>query len=221
MSAHCRRRRRTRRPVPVRQGGHGQAAPEAPGSGREGKSTTHLTVADRFGNIVSYTFTIEQTGGSGIVVPGRGFLLNNELTDFNFAPDTANSPAPGKRPRSSMAPTIVFDHGRPGGRARLAGRLDDHHHRAADPGQPHRLRAEPARRDRRAAGVAAQQRTGAGRAAFTARTARRAGSSHAAIVQPEPAEIGAATGIRFLPDGRQQAVAEPTRRGGGARGGAC
>ena len=48
-----------------------------------------------------------------MVVPGRGFLLNNELTDFNFTTGTANSPAPGKRPRSSMAPTIVFDHGRP------------------------------------------------------------------------------------------------------------
>ena len=53
---------------------------------RAGQSTTHLTVADRWGNVVSYTLTIEQTGGSGIVVPGRGFLLNNELTDFNFAP---------------------------------------------------------------------------------------------------------------------------------------
>ena len=112
--------------------GHGHGA----SSDAEGPSTTHLTVADRWGNVVTYTFTIEQTGGSGIVVPGRGFLLNNELTDFNFATGTANSPAPGKRPRSSMAPTIVFDHGRARGRARLAGRRDDHHDRAADPGQP-------------------------------------------------------------------------------------
>ncbi len=48
-------------------------------------STTHLSVADKQGNIVSYTFTIEQTGGNGIVVPGYGFLLNNELTDFDIA----------------------------------------------------------------------------------------------------------------------------------------
>ncbi|MDX6724300.1 MAG: gamma-glutamyltranspeptidase / glutathione hydrolase, partial [Solirubrobacteraceae bacterium] len=91
-------------------GGHGR---HRVASGREGDSTTHLTVADRWGDIVSYTFTIEQTGGSGMVVPGRGFLLNNELTDFDFATGTANSPAPGKRPRSSIAPTMVFDHGRP------------------------------------------------------------------------------------------------------------
>src|SRR6202035_3048441 len=71
-----------------------------------------------FGDVVSYTSTIEQLGGSGIVVPGRGFLLNNELTDFNFAPTQGsfpdpNLPAAGKRPRSSMSPTIVLAHGRP------------------------------------------------------------------------------------------------------------
>jgi gamma-glutamyltranspeptidase/glutathione hydrolase len=82
----------------------------------ESASTTHLTVSDRFGNVVSYTFTIEQIGGSGIVVPGYGFLLNNELTDFNFVPSVppgANDPAGGKRPRSSMAPTIVLKGGKP------------------------------------------------------------------------------------------------------------
>ena len=73
-------------------------------------------VTDRWGNAVSYTLTIEQTGGSGITVPGWGFLLNNELTDFNFAPLQAgvpdpNLPGPGKRPRSSMSPTIILDHG--------------------------------------------------------------------------------------------------------------
>ena len=52
----------------------------------EGQSTTHLVTADKWGNVASYTLTIEQTGGSGITVPGYGFLLNNELTDFNFTP---------------------------------------------------------------------------------------------------------------------------------------
>src|SRR5262249_1876649 len=85
---------------------------------REGPSTTSLVTADQWGNIVAYTLTIEQTGGSGIVVPGRGFLLNNELTDFNLAPTQGtqpdpNLPAPGKRPRSSLAPTIVLRDGRP------------------------------------------------------------------------------------------------------------
>ena len=86
-------------------------------------STTHLSVADKMGNIVSYTFTIEQTGGNGVVVPGYGFLLNNELTDFDTASVTApNRAAPNKRPRSSIAPTIVmkgdkpwFTIGSPGG----------------------------------------------------------------------------------------------------------
>src|SRR3712207_5143103 len=77
-----------------------------------------LSVVDRWGNVVAYTLTIEQTGGSGITVPGRGFLLNNELTDFTFVPATPgvpdpNLPGPGKRPRSSMSPTIVLDDGRP------------------------------------------------------------------------------------------------------------
>ena len=90
----------------------------ADGGDAQGGSTTHLTTWDRWGNVVSYTLTIEQTGGSGIVVPNRGFLLNNELTDFNFTPTQGtapdpNLPAPGKRPRSSMSPTIVLDDGVP------------------------------------------------------------------------------------------------------------
>ena len=52
---------------------------------QEGLSTTHLSLSDRWGNVVSYTFTIESTGGAGLVVPGWGFLLNNELTDFDYA----------------------------------------------------------------------------------------------------------------------------------------
>ncbi|TMR07859.1 gamma-glutamyltransferase, partial [Nonomuraea turkmeniaca] len=52
----------------------------------EGPETTHLVVADRWGNVIAYNLTIESTGGNGIVVPGRGVLLNNELTDFTFGP---------------------------------------------------------------------------------------------------------------------------------------
>ena len=84
----------------------------------EGTSTTHLTATDKFGNVASYTLTIEQTGGSGITVPGYGFLLNNELTDFNFTPLTPGVPDPnlpgsGKRPRSSMSPTIILKDAKP------------------------------------------------------------------------------------------------------------
>ncbi|MHC1741503.1 MAG: gamma-glutamyltransferase [Syntrophobacteraceae bacterium] len=87
----------------------------------EGTHTTHFSVIDRWGNIVSYTTTIETSWGSGIMVPGYGFLLNNELTDFNFTPELdaatgnpgANDIAPFKRPRSSMTPTMIFKDGVP------------------------------------------------------------------------------------------------------------
>ena len=64
---------------------------------------------------MEYTLTIEQTGGSGMLVPGRGFLLNNELTDFSTEYDAAdpNRIQPGKRPRSSISPTIVLRNGKP------------------------------------------------------------------------------------------------------------
>jgi len=86
-----------------------------------GGSTTHFSVVDQWGNVVSYTTTIENTWGTGITVPGYGFLLNNELTDFNFVPSmhprfggpAANDVQGGKRPRSSMTPTILFKGGEP------------------------------------------------------------------------------------------------------------
>jgi gamma-glutamyltranspeptidase/glutathione hydrolase len=85
----------------------------------ESRSTTHISVADAQGNLVATTNTIEQAFGSGVVVPGWGFLLNNQLTDFAAQPRDdegrlrANALAPGKRPRSSMAPTLVLKDGRP------------------------------------------------------------------------------------------------------------
>ena len=96
------RRRRARR---LRRAGQHARSPS------EGPSTTHLTVADKHGFVVSYTFTIESTGGNGIVVPGYGFLLNNELTDFNYhrrrctptRPRAASGRAARWRRRSSPA----------------------------------------------------------------------------------------------------------------------
>jgi gamma-glutamyltranspeptidase/glutathione hydrolase len=76
-------------------------------------STSHLSIVDRDGNAVAMTTSIEDTFGSRLMV--RGFLLNNQLTDFSFSPTTedgqpiANRVEPGKRPRSSMSPTLVFD----------------------------------------------------------------------------------------------------------------
>lgn len=83
------------------------ASPELP-------STTNLAVLDRDGNAVAMTVSIENQFGSRVMVDG--FLLNNELTDFSFLPQrdhrpVANSVEPGKRPRSAMSPTIVFDTG--------------------------------------------------------------------------------------------------------------
>jgi len=78
--------------------------------------TSHLVIADKQGNIISMTTTIENGFGSRVM--SHGFLLNNELTDFSFASyqdgyPIANRVEPGKRPRSSMAPTIVMQNGKP------------------------------------------------------------------------------------------------------------
>jgi gamma-glutamyltranspeptidase / glutathione hydrolase len=89
---------------------------QADGEALELPSTTHIAIVDAGGNALSMTSTIEEAFGSRLMV--GGYLLNNELTDFSFrthkdgAP-VANRVEPGKRPRSSMAPTIVLDKGRP------------------------------------------------------------------------------------------------------------
>src|SRR5262245_53618660 len=91
----------------------------APPGDTEAAGTSHISIVDAEGNVVSMTTTIEATFGSHIMV--RGFLLNNELTDFDFTPGSANAIAPGKRPSSSMAPTIVFaTEGEMRGRVQLA-----------------------------------------------------------------------------------------------------
>ena len=206
---------------PWKYNGGGSAQMTRSSGDEHGTSTTHMTIADRWGNIVSYTFTIEQTGGSGIVVPGRGFLLNNELTDFNFATGTKNSPAPGKRPRSSISPTIVFNHGKPvvalgsPGGATIITTVLQTLVNEIDFGQslPDALAAPRASQRNGTPATGATEKTEA-EPAFIARdgTALQA-KGH---VFTEVPEIGAATGIRFLHGGRQQSVAEPTRRGGGS-----
>jgi gamma-glutamyltranspeptidase/glutathione hydrolase len=80
--------------------------------GDSGTHTTNVSVVDAAGNAAAITCTIERPLGSAVVAPTTGFLLNNELNDFS-EPGTANEPAPGKRPRSSMSPTIVAKGGRP------------------------------------------------------------------------------------------------------------
>ncbi len=88
----------------------------APDNSLELPSTSHFSIVDASGNVVSMTTTIENGFGSRLMV--GGFLLNNELTDFSFVPEVdgkpvANAIEPGKRPRSSMAPTIIMKDGKP------------------------------------------------------------------------------------------------------------
>ena len=196
------------------------AAGECPTRGHvsassEGPSTTHLTVADDRGFVVSYTFTIESTGGNGIVVPGWGFLLNNELTDFNYDSLTHPNRADGnKRPRSSMSPTIITRHGRPvlavgspGGSMIITTVLQ-----------------------------VLVERLELGKSLPEAIASPRASQRNTATTIPEPgfapeqpglqarghvfgaaqSEIGAVTGIEFLDRERFLAAAEPVRRGGGS-----
>jgi gamma-glutamyltranspeptidase/glutathione hydrolase len=189
----------------------------------ENVETTNMTVTDRWGNVVEYTLTIEQTGGSGMLVPGRGFLLNNELTDFStvYDPEDPNRIQPGKRPRSSISPTIILRHGKPflalgspGGASIITtvtqmifDRID---RRMTLP----QAIADPRASQRNTATVSAEQ-------PFI--------DKYGALLTPyghvftpagdqftSAAQIGAATAIEFGRNGLLTAVAEPTRRGGGS-----
>ena len=90
---------------------------------RESTETTHFSIADQFGNVVSNTYTINFSFGSGIVVPGTGMLLNNEMDDFAAKPGSpngygliqgeSNAVSAGSRPLSSMTPTLVLKNGKP------------------------------------------------------------------------------------------------------------
>jgi gamma-glutamyltranspeptidase/glutathione hydrolase len=202
---------------PAACGAGGTAAPTT----YEGENTTHLTVADKWGNVVSYTLTIEQTGGSGITVPGRGFLLNNELTDFSFAPANPavhdpNLPGPGKRPRSSISPTIVLDKhdrpvvalGSPGGATIITTVLQTLTN-FVDRGLPLvDAIAAPRASQRNAAKTELEPGL-----YDSAQRARLEALGHVFSLNPE---IGAATGVQRLPNGKWLAAAEKVRRGGGS-----
>jgi gamma-glutamyltranspeptidase/glutathione hydrolase len=201
---------------------------------QEGTNTNHFVVSDRWGDVVSYTNTIEQIGGSGIVVPGRGFLLNNELTDFNFAPTQGtapdpNLPAAGKRPRSSMSPTIALRDGRPfvavgaaGGATIITTVLGILVNRV-DFGMtlPDAL-AAPRASQRNSATTQAEpdfiaQPTTPGLQALGQTFAISDTSPLDPTIKIAPT-IGVATALEALPGGQWLAAAEPTRRGGGSAG---
>jgi gamma-glutamyltranspeptidase / glutathione hydrolase len=201
-------------PYPFNDGG--SASAQASTSETRTGTTTHITTADRWGNAVSYTFTIESTGGAGLVVPGYGFLANNELTDFNFDSLThPNRVEGGKRPRSSMSPTIVLRDGdpllavgSPGGSTIITTVLQILIDRL-DLG----LTLPQAIADPRLT----QRNTGTTQAepAFLATADAAALQARGHVFSPNP-EIGAATGIEFLGGDRLLAAAEPVRRGGGS-----
>jgi gamma-glutamyltranspeptidase/glutathione hydrolase len=180
------------------------------------QSTTHVVVSDRFGTVVSYTFTIESTGGNGIVVPGYGFLLNNELTDFNFDSTSHPNRADGdKRPRSSMSPTIVTRRGRPflavgspGGSTIPPTVLQVLLERLELGASLPEAVARPSAAQRNTATTTAEPSfiSSAEGQALLARGHRFSSME----------EIGAVTGIEFLPGGQTVAAAEPVRRGGGS-----
>ena len=201
-------------PYPYNGGGGGTA--QAATTETRAGTTTHITTADAAGNVVSYTFTIESTGGAGMVVPGFGFLANNELTDFNYDSLThPNRVQGGKRPRSSISPTIVLQDGKPllavgspGGSTIittvlqiLVDRLD------LGLTLPQAI-ADPRLSQRNTATTQVEP-------AFltTAEADALRAREHSFSTTPE---IGAATGIEFLPDDGLLAAAEPVRRGGGS-----
>ena len=88
-------------------------APGLEAEEKDAANTSHLCVVDEAGNIVSLTQSINDFFGTGIVPEGTGFLLNDHMDDFAFAPDSINAPGPGRRPVSFMAPLIVFKEDQP------------------------------------------------------------------------------------------------------------
>ena len=224
-----------RRPRPSRPATPSAVTDTSASTTRNG-STTNLTVSDRWGNVVEYTFTIEQTGGNGMVVPGYGFLLNNELTDFNLTTDPAGDGTPnppggvstganklagGKRPRSSIAPTIVLRNGKPflavgspGGASIittvaqiLVNRLD---FGMSLPDAVAALRLSQRN------SATTQSEPGFDQTPEYAPLVARGQKFAVTTSPPSAQQIGAATGIEFLPGGKVLAAAEPTRRGGGS-----
>jgi gamma-glutamyltranspeptidase/glutathione hydrolase len=218
-------------------GGDQGCNPQEPTNARQadhGTHTNHFVVTDSRGDVVSYTNTIEELGGSGIVVPGRGFLLNNELTDFDFTPlqqgvPDPNLPAAGKRPRSSMSPTIVLRHGRPlmavgaaGGATIITTVLGILVNRI-DFGMtlPEAI-AAPRASQRNSATTQAEPAflslpTTPGLEALGQKFAVTDTSPLDPTIKIPPT-IGVATGLELLGHGKVLAAGEPSRRGGSAAG---
>jgi gamma-glutamyltranspeptidase / glutathione hydrolase len=192
-------------------------SPVAPGDPRPFSSTTHIVVSDRHGTVVSYTFTIESSGGNGIVVPGYGFLLNNELTDFDIDSLThPNRADANKRPRSSMAPTIITENGEPfiaigspGGSMIITTVLQVLLERLDLGATLPKAIARPRATQRNMPSTTAEPE-------FISSPEGQALAARYGHTFTPMTEIGAVTALKFGPRRRILAAAEPTRRGGGS-----
>jgi gamma-glutamyltranspeptidase/glutathione hydrolase len=191
--------------------------------------TNNIVTADRWGDIVAYTNTINFFGGSGQTVPGYGFLLNDELTDFDFTPPTKgaadpNLPAAGKRPRSSMGPVIALRAGRPQFTIGAAGgstipetilqTLIEH----VDFGMPLSA-ALAAPRVSQTDSPTSEAEPAFYNSALRRQLSRQFGETFSVATGPVlPLEHypGDATAMQFLTGHRTQAIAEPVRLGGGS-----
>ncbi|NED96542.1 hypothetical protein G1H11_14625 [Phytoactinopolyspora alkaliphila] len=187
-------------------------------------STIHLTVTDADGNVVAYTHTLSAIGGNGMVVPGYGFLLNNELsgrTPTNAPVGHPNGPRGGMRPVSTQAPTIVMHNGEPvmalgspGGGTIVTTVLQvlintlDLGMSLPDAVAAPRL----SQRNHSALGQTLVEPEFTLEPEYQALRER----GHDFFVTGLSYGIGAVNAVAFLPDGRVQAVSEPMRRGGGS-----
>jgi gamma-glutamyltranspeptidase / glutathione hydrolase len=203
-------------PYPFQQD---QSVPLRPAAARllqESAHTTHLTVSDKDGNIVAYTYTIESWGGSGITVPGYGFLLNNEMTDFDFSGPHPNVPEAGKRPRSSMSPTLAFKDGKPAfsigspGGATIITTVLQSIVNHIDLGMPMDQAIDAPRLSERN-GEATFIEPG-----YLGTPAALAHEKYGRRWAADPQEIGAANALVFNPDGTVTAVSEGKRHGIGS-----
>ena len=219
------------RPYPPYAGCSGATTSSASESRAAGEQhhTNNIVTVDKWGDVVAYTNTINFFGGSGQTVPGYGFLLNNEMTDFDFAPSAAgaydpNLPAGGKIPRSSMGPIVAFRDGEPVFAIGAAGgstiittvvqTLINH----VDFGMPlpaalaaprvsqRNSKASLAEPDFYTSPLAQQLQSEFGEQ-FTEATGP---------ILPLNYYPGDATALQILGDGRAQAIAEPVRLGGGS-----
>jgi gamma-glutamyltranspeptidase / glutathione hydrolase len=202
---------------------------QAAANSSEGRHTNNIVTVDKWGNIVAYTNTINFFGGSGMTVPGFGFLLNNEMTDFDFAPPATGASDPNlaagrKQPRSSMGPVIAFRAGKPvfsvgaaGGSTIITTILQIIlNHVDFGMSLPAALAAPRVSQSNSATSLAEPAFY---RSALRRKLTREFGEQFTVAtgpILPLDHYPGDATALQILSDGRFEAVAEPVRLGGGS-----